>query len=319
MKRIAVTGAGGQIAYSLLGRIANGEMFGPGVEISLRLLELPQAVGSAQGVAMELQDCAYPLLREVVVGSDPDDVFEDVDWAILVGAKPRGPGMERRELLGANGQIFVEQGKSLGRVAQDTCRVLVVGNPCNTNALIVKHAAPHLHVAAMTRLDQNRAESMLAAHAKVSTAAVSHVAVWGNHSTTMVPDIRHAKVNGKHALKVVEAKWLEAEFVGAVQRRGAEVIAARGKSSAMSAAHAIVDTVHEIAHPTEWFSLAVDSTGNPYGMAPDLMFSFPCRSGEGEKWEILKGLDLGDALFQQRLRVTERELLDERDWVRHLL
>lgn len=319
MKRVAVTGAGGQIAYSLLSQIAKGEMFGPGVEISLRLLELPEALGAVQGIAMELEDCAFPLLREIVIGSDPDVVFEDVDWAILVGAKPRGPGMERRDLLQQNGAHFVQQGKSLSRVAQDTCRVLIVGNPCNTNALIVKHSAPHLHVAAMTRLDQNRAQSMLAAHAKVSSAAVSRVAIWGNHSPTMVPDLRHAQVNGKHANKAVEVEWLANEFVGAVQQRGAKVIAARGKSSALSAAQAIVDTVHDIAHPTEWFSLAVDSTDNPYGIAPDLMFSFPCCSHEGEKWEIVKGLDETDPLFQQRLRLTERELLDERDLVRHLL
>ena len=254
LKRIAVTGAGGQIAYSVLFRIATGEMLGHDQPIALHLLEVPEALGSLKGVMMELEDCAYPLLKEVKIGSDPYQIFEGVNYALLIGSKPRGPGMERKDLLSDNGKIFIEQGKALNASAASDILVFVVGNPCNTNCLIAMHHAPKIpkeRFFAMMRLDQNRAKSMLAAKAKVPVTDVSNVVVWGNHSSTQVPDFLNAKIRGKPALDLIkDRKWCEEEFIPSVQKRGAAVIAARGKSSAASAANAAIDSIRSLILPT---------------------------------------------------------------------
>ncbi len=325
IKRVAVTGAGGQIAYSLIFRIASGEMLGLDQPVALHLLELPQALDALKGVVMELEDCAFPLLKEVKMGSDPVKVFEGVNYALLVGAKPRGPGMERKDLLGSNGAIFVEQGKALNASAASDVLVFVVGNPCNTNCLIAMHHAPKIpkeRFFAMMRLDQNRAKSMLAAKAKFSVAEVTHVAVWGNHSATQVPDFVDAKIQGKPALDVIkDRKWCEEEFVPLVQKRGATVIAARGKSSAASAANAIIDSVHSFVLPTpagDWFSTGLISNGNSYGIKEDLIFSFPCRSKGDGKVEIVKDLPW-DAFLKSKIALSEKELFEERELIAHLL
>ena len=325
LKRVAITGAAGQIAYSLMFRIAAGDLFGPDVPVALHLLDLPEAEGALKGVQMELYDCVFPLLKEIKIGSNPDEVFGGVHYALLVGAKPRGPGMERKDLLADNGRIFVSQGKALNQVASKDVRVCVVGNPCNTNCLIAMHHAPDLprsHFFAMTRLDQNRAVFQLAAKANTSVEEVTHVAIWGNHSSTQVPDFVNAKIHGRPALDVIkDRKWLEEEFVQKVQKRGAEVISARGKSSAASAANAIIWTIRSIVAPTpsgQWFSLAVSSANNPYGIPEDLVFSFPCKSqGKGD-WSIVPGLAL-DPFLKEKLKLTQKELIEERDLVSHLL
>src|SRR3990167_1070219 len=285
IQRIAITGAAGQIAYSLIFRIAAGDLLGPHQPIALHLLDLPDFENVLKGVAMELDDCVFPLLKEVKIGSKTDRMFEGIHYALLVGAKPRGPGMERKDLLRDNGEIFVEQGKALNAVASKDVRVLVVGNPCNTNCLIAMHHAPDLprrNFFAMTRLDQNRAVFQLANRAKTTVDEVSHMSIWGNHSSTQVPDFTHAKIHGRPAVDVIrDRNWLEKDFVQKIQKRGAEVIAARGKSSAASAAHAIVGTIRSLLVPTphgHCFSLAVSSEKNPYGIPDDLVFSFPCRS-----------------------------------------
>jgi len=325
LKRIAITGAAGQIAYSLIFRIANGELLGKDQPIALHLLDIPEGVESLNGVVMELEDCVFPLLREVKIGSDPNEVFGGVEYAFLVGAKPRGPGMERKDLLAENGKIFVGQGKALQAVASKEVRVVVVGNPCNTNCLILMHNAPKLAAGnfhAMSRLDQNRAVSQLALKAGVGIDEVSNVTIWGNHSSTQVPDFVNAKIRGKKAEEAIgDRKWLEGEFISKIQKRGAEVIAARGKSSAASAANAALSSMREIVTPTPkgtWFSACVPATGNPYGVDPDLVFSFPCRSrGKGD-WEIVPGLEIGSFL-QKKLEITQKELREERDLVAHLL
>jgi len=285
MKRIAVTGAGGQIAYSLIFRIASGGMLGSDQPVALHLLELPEAIDALKGVVMELEDCAFPLLKEVRIGSDSTKVFEGVNFALLVGAKPRGPGMERKDLLESNGAIFIDQGKALNLSAASDVLIFIVGNPCNTNCLIAMHNAPKIpkeRFFAMMRLDQNRAKSMLAAKAHAGISDVSNVAVWGNHSATQVPDFVNAKIKGKPALDVIkDRKWCEEEFVPLVQKRGATVIAARGKSSAASAANAIIDSIHSLVRPTpsgDWFSTGLISHGNAYGIKEGRIFSFPCRS-----------------------------------------
>jgi malate dehydrogenase len=325
IKRIAVTGAGGQISYSLIFRIASGEMLGSDQPVALHLLELPQALDSLKGIAMELEDCAFPLLKEVKIGSDAIQVFERVNFALLVGAKPRGPGMERKDLLGSNGAIFMEQGKALNDSAAPDVQVFVVGNPCNTNCLITMHHAPKIPKSsffAMMRLDQNRAKAMLATKANVSVADVSNIAVWGNHSATQVPDFINAKINGKPALDVInDRKWCEEEFVPLVQKRGAAVIAARGKSSAASAANAIIDSIRSLLLPTQagdWFSIGLISNGNPYGIKEDLIFSFPCRSNGAGKIEIVKDVPW-DAFLKNKIALSEKELLEERDLISHLL
>lgn len=325
MKRIAITGAAGQIAYSLIFRIANGELLGPNEPIALNLIDIPESVPSLKGVAMELEDCVFPQLREVKVGSDVVEMFGGVNYALLVGAKPRGPGMERKDLLADNGRIFVQQGQALNQVASRDVRVLVVGNPCNTNCLILMHHAkdiPRNQFHAMTRLDQNRSVFQLAKKAKVSVSDVTNVAIWGNHSSTQVPDFLHAKIKGREVPDVIrDRKWLEDEFVTTIQKRGAEVIGARGKSSAASAANAILGSIRSIVTKTpdgDWFSSGVVSSGNPYGIADELVFSFPCRSkGKGD-YEVVSGLVL-DSFLKEKIALTQKELIEERDLVSHLL
>lgn len=324
LKRIAITGAAGQIAYALSFRIASGELFGSHQKVALHLLDLPPCENALRGVEMELQDCAFPLLKEVKIGSIPEEVFAGVDYAILVGAKPRGPGMERKDLLAENGKIFVEQAQALNRVANKGVRTLVVGNPCNTNCLIAMHHAPNLpksHFHAMTRLDQNRAAFQLAQKANVEIQEVTHVTIWGNHSSTQVPDFVNARIHGTSAARLLDRKWLETEFISCVQKRGAAIIEARGKSSAASATQAILDAMRSFLQPTphgQWFSSAVDSTGNPYGIEEGLVFSFPCRSKGMGDFEIVKALEI-DSFLQEKLKITQKELVEERDLVSHLL
>jgi malate dehydrogenase len=325
LKRIAVTGAGGQIAYSLIFRIAAGEMLGSDQPVALHLLELPQTIESLKGVVMELEDCAFPLLKEIKIGSDPNEVFGGVHYALLVGAKPRGPGMERKDLLASNGAIFIEQGKALNATAASDVIVFAVGNPCNTNCLIASHYAPKIpkeRFFSMMRLDQNRATSMLGSKAAVPIEQVSQVAVWGNHSSTQVPDFVNAKIQGKPALDVIkDRKWCEEVFVPGIQKRGAAVIAARGKSSAGSAANAIIDSIRSLVFPTpegEWFSTGLISNGNPYGIQENIIFSFPCRSkGEG-KVEIVGNVPW-DHFLKSKISLSEKELIEERDMIVHLL
>jgi malate dehydrogenase len=321
IKRVAITGGAGQIAYSLIFRIANGDFLGPDQPVALHLLDLPEGVEMLKGVKMELDDCVFPLLKEVQIGSQAEEVFGGVHYAFLVGAKPRGPGMERKDLLADNGKIFVGQGKALNRVASKDVRVLVVGNPCNTNCLIAMHHAPDLpkkHFYAMTRLDQNRAVYQLAAKAQVGIEAVTHVTIWGNHSSTQVPDFVNAKIQGRLATEVIsDRKWLENEFVSTIQKRGAQVIAARGKSSAASAANAAIDAFRSIVFPTpagQWFSSGIYAAGNPYGVDEDLVFSFPCRNGS----DIVSGL-IFDSFLKEKIAITQKELREERDLIRGLL
>lgn len=325
IKRVAVTGGAGQIAYSLLFRIANGDMLGPDQPVALHILELPEALQSLEGVRMELQDCAFPLLKEIHVGVNPLDIFKGVHYALLVGAKPRGPGMERKDLLHDNGKIFVATGKALNDVADPNVKVLVVGNPCNTNCLIAMSHAPRIpkeNFHAMTRLDQNRAVAHLAQKANTDITKVSHVTIWGNHSATQVPDFLNARINGKAAVEVIpDIAWFEREFIEGVQKRGAAIIAARGKSSAASAASAIIDAVKAINTATpkgEWFSTAVWTGKNPYGIDKNLIFSFPCRSKGDGNWEIVPDVNWNDFL-KQKIQLTEKELLEERSLVADLI
>ncbi|MCB1110259.1 MAG: malate dehydrogenase [Chlamydiia bacterium] len=322
VKRIAVTGGGGQIAYSLLFRIASGELFGKEEPIALHILEIPQGVEGLKGVVMELEDCGFPHLKEVKIGSDPFEIFADVNIAILVGAKPRGPGMERKDLLTENGKIFVEQGKALNAVAAKDVTVFVVGNPCNTNCLITMHNAPNIprsQFHAMTRLDQNRARFQIANHAKVCIQEVEDIIIWGNHSATQVPDFVNARIGANKVTEVItDRKWLEGEFVETVQKRGAAVIAARGKSSAASAANAILDGVHALFNPGPKFSSCICSDGNPYGFEEGLIFSFPCAMTSPGQVRIVKDFEL-DPFLKEKLALTEKELIEERDAVKHLL
>ncbi len=325
MKRVVVTGAAGQIAYSLLFSIAGGELFGPKEPLALHLLELPQSLETLKGVAMELEDCAFPLLKETVITADPHEAFEGATHAFLVGAKPRGPGMERKDLLSENAKIFVKQGKCLNEVADRKVKVLVVGNPCNTNALIAMHHAPKLdrrQFFAMMRLDENRALSLLAHKAGVPIAEVENLVVWGNHSSTQVPDFLHAKIQGKAVTeKISDRKWLENEFFQTLQKRGAAVIAARGKSSAASAAHAAVGSMRALTQPTpkgHVFSVGLLSDGNPYGIRENLVFSFACRTNENGQVEIVPGLSF-DSFIKEKLKLTESELLEERALIQNEL
>lgn len=318
IRRIAVTGGAGQIAYSLLFRIASGEMLGLDQPIALHLLELPEALPALEGVKMELEDGAFPLLKEIHIGSDPIQIFRDVQLALLVGAKPRGPGMERGALLQENGKIFLAQGKALNEVADANVKVFVIGNPCNTNCLIAMTNAPRIprqNFHAMTRLDQNRAASLLARKANVALDKVSGVTIWGNHSATQVPDYVNAEIDGRPVSTVIQDKaWLEGDFISTVQQRGAAIIKARGKSSAASAANAIIDDVKAIFSPTpkgEVFSSAVVSDSNPYGIEKNLIFSFPCRSKGDGTHEIVEGL-VWNEFLKDRIRKSEQELLEER-------
>lgn len=317
MIRIAVTGGAGQLAYSLLFLIARGDLFGEDQPIALHILEIPEALSALEGVKMELEDCAYKPLREIRIGTDPEKVFEGVTHAFLVGAKPRGPGMERKELLTENGKIFIGQGKALNNVADRNVKVLVVGNPCNTNCLIALHNAPNIpkkNFFAMTRLDQNRAASQLALKANVPVKDISHMTIWGNHSSTLVPDFGNARISGKPVTEKIDRKWLENDFFANVQKRGAAIIAARGKSSAASAASAALDAMKDICFPTPknmWYSSGIFSTGNPYGIQSDIIFSFPCiTTGSGEI-EIVPNLSL-DPFIKEKIKATESELLEEK-------
>lgn len=322
--KVAVTGAAGQIGYSILFRIASGEVFGKDTPVHLSLVELPMGIKAAEGTAMELEDCGFATLEKIDIADSPDKGFEGVNWALLIGSKPRGPGMERNDLIKENGPIFTAQGRALARAASDV-RCVVVGNPCNTNALIAMHnckEVPATRFSAMTMLDQNRARAQLAQKAGVTVKEVSHLAVWGNHSSTMYPDFENAKISGRQATEVIsDRKWLETDFLKTVQQRGAAIIDARGKSSAASAASACIDHVMNFARKTpagEWFSAAVPSDGNSYDIPSGLIYSFPIRSlGNGE-YEVVSDLPVSD-FARSKLKATTDELLAERDVVKDLL
>ncbi|MEQ1620273.1 MAG: malate dehydrogenase [Methylococcales bacterium] len=318
---IAVTGAAGQISYSLLFRLAAGSLLGPDQPVVLHLLEITPALPALQSVVMELKDCAYPLLYGVDVTDNPLVAFKDVEYAFLLGARPRGPGMERRDLLEVNAAIFSVQGKALSEVASRQVKVLVTGNPANTNALIALRNAPDLkpeNFSAMTRLDHNRALSQLAERCAVLPAAVKKVTIWGNHSPTEYPDIHHATVNNQEALSLVGYQWYIKEFIPTVQQRGTAIINVRGQSSAASAANAAIGQMRNWVLGTEaddWVSMAILSDGS-YGIEPGLVFSFPVTVTNGQV-SIVKGLSINE-FSEERLRITEAELMSEREAVRHL-
>ncbi len=320
--RVAVTGAAGQIGYSLLFRIASGEMLGPDTEVQLRLLEIPQAVKAAEGTAMELDDCAFPLLAGIEISDDPNVAFDGVNVALLVGARPRGPGMERGDLLEANGGIFKPQGAALNAHAASDVKILVVGNPANTNCLIAKSHAPDIPAArftAMMRLDHNRAIAQLAGKTGVRVADVSNVSVWGNHSATQYPDIVHAKVAGASAIAAVnDQAWIESDFIPTVQKRGAAIIDARGASSAASAANAAIEHVHDWVNGTpagDWVSMGVPADGS-YGIPEGIIAGHPCTCAGGE-WSIVQGLEIDD-FSRARIDASVKELSDERQAVQDL-
>ena len=322
---VAVTGAAGQIGYSLLFRIASGQMFGPDVGVRLQLLELPAALPALEGVRMELEDCAFPLLTDVVATSEADEAFGGVNWALLVGAVPRREGMERKELLGINGGIFTGQGQAIARNAADDCRVLVVGNPCNTNALIGSTAAARLGMSrdrwfAMTMLDESRARARLAARAEVPVSDVCDLAIWGNHSSTQFPDAWHASIGGRPAPEVIgDEEWLRGEFIRGVQQRGAEIIKARGQSSAASAANAVIDTVRNVTQPSgEIFSAAIPAPASGgYDIPEGIVFGYPLRA-TADGVEIVQGLE-HEEFARQRIAETTAELVEERAAVQELL
>jgi malate dehydrogenase len=321
--RVAVTGAAGQIGYSLLFRIASGDMLGRDQPVILQLLEIPdeKAQKALKGVMMELDDCAFPLLQSMVPASDPKVAFRDVDVALLVGARPRGPGMERKDLLEANGAIFVPQGKALNEVASRDVKVLVVGNPANTNSLIAMKNAPDLkptQFTAMMRLDHNRSLTQVAQKAKKPVTAVKKMSVWGNHSATQYPDVFHAEVDGQNAAKLInDQAWVEGTFIPTVQKRGAAIIEARGLSSAASAASAAIDHVRDwVAGTSDWVSMAIPSDGS-YGIAEGLMFGYPVTCSGG-KYTIVKGLEHND-FAQAKIAATRKELEEERAAIQHLL
>lgn len=319
--RVAVTGAAGQIGYALLFRIASGAMLGADQPVILHLLEITPALPALEGVVMELNDCAFPTLAGVVTSDDPNVAFKDVDFALLVGARPRGPGMERKDLLEANGAIFAPQGKALNDHASRDVKVLVVGNPANTNALIAQQNAPDLDPScftAMMRLDHNRALSQLADKVDAHASDVKKMTIWGNHSSTQYPDISNATVNGTAAKDLVDMGWYENDFIPTVQQRGAAIIKARGASSAASAASAAIDHMRNWALGTDgddWVSMAVPSDGS-YGTKEGIIFGYPCKCSGG-KYEIVQGLDLND-FSKEKIKATESELREERDAVKHL-
>jgi len=320
--KIAITGAAGQIGYALIFRIASGQMLGPDTEIELNLLELPQALPSLKGVAMELEDCAFPLLKKVVVTDDVNTVMKDVNWAILVGAVPRKEGMERSDLLKINGKIFTTQGRAINDHAAEDVRVFVVGNPCNTNCLIAMHNAPDVprdRFYAMTMLDELRARSQLAIKAGVDVTAVTQMIIWGNHSSTQYPDFYNAKINGKPVPDVItDLHWLQDDFIPLIQSRGAAVIKARGASSAASAANAALMSVFNLTHDTpqgELFSVARCSEGE-YGVDKGLIFSVPCRT-EGGKLKVITGIPQNE-FGQKKFDITLDELRKERQAVEEL-
>ncbi|MCK9539113.1 malate dehydrogenase [Dokdonella sp.] len=319
--RVAVTGAAGQIGYALLFRIAAGDMLGPDQPVILQLLEITPALPALQGVVMELNDCAFPTLAGVIACDDPNVAFKDADYALLVGARPRGAGMERKDLLAANGAIFAPQGKALNQHASRGVKVLVVGNPANTNALIAQQNAPDLDPScftAMVRLDHNRAKSQLAEKTGVHSSDVKKMIIWGNHSSTQYPDIHHATINGRSALDAVGQAWYENDFIPTVQQRGAAIIKARGASSAASAASAAIDHMRSWAQGTaegDWVSMAVPSDGS-YGIAPGVIYGYPvtCKNG---RFDIVQGLAISD-FSRARMDATASELREERAGVEHL-
>ena len=317
--KVTVTGAAGQIGYALLFRIASGQLLGPDTPVRLSLLEIPPALKAAEGTAMELDDCAFPLLAGIDITDDAKRAFDGVNVALLVGARPRTKGMERGDLLEANGGIFKPQGEAINAGAADDVRVLVVGNPANTNALIAKSHAPDVpadRFTAMTRLDHNRALSQLAAKLGVSVTDISKMTIWGNHSATQYPDLFHAEVGGQTAAAAVnDDAWLRDTFIPTVAKRGAAIIEARGASSAASAANAAIDHVHDWVNGTEWTSMAVVSDGS-YGVPEGLISSFPVRCADG-KWEIIQGLDIDD-FSRERIDASVAELAEERDAVQGL-
>jgi malate dehydrogenase len=320
--KVAITGAAGQIGYAMVFRAASGQMFGPDVEVELSLLELEQTLPSLRGVVMELDDCAFPLLKKVTATSDVNVAMKDVNWAVLVGSVPRKDGMERSDLLKINGGIFTIQGRAINDNAASDARVFVVGNPCNTNCLVAMHNAPDMprdRFYAMTMLDELRARYQLAHKAGVDVNAISQMTIWGNHSSTQYPDFYHAKINGKPATDVItDINWLQNDFISTVQKRGAEVIKARGASSAASAANAALMSVFRLTNDTaqgESFSVARCSQGE-YGIDEGLIFSFPCRT-EGGKLKVITGLEQNE-FGQQKIDITLNELRAERDAVREL-
>jgi malate dehydrogenase len=322
--RVAVTGAAGQVAYSLIGRIAAGEVFGPDTKVILQLIEIPQAMTSLEGLAMELDDCAFPTLQDMILTDDPNKGFAGCNWALLVGSFPRKAGMERKELLGINGKIFVGQGKALASHAASDVRIVIVGNPCNTNCLTAYNNGkdiPAERWTALTRLDHNRARSALAKQAKVGVADVTNMTIWGNHSNTQYPDFTNAKIQGKPAISVItDRNWLENVFVPGVQTRGATVIKARGSSSAFSAANGTIDHVKSLLAPTpnnDWVSAATVSKGE-YGVPPGLVFGYPCRRDMNGNYSVVDGLQL-DAFGKQKFQTTLNELLEEKEAVKELL
>ena len=320
--RVAVTGAAGQISYSLLFRIAAGDMLGADQPVILQMLEITPALDALNGVAMELDDCAFPLLAGMVCTDDPNVAFKDADYALLVGARPRGPGMERKDLLEANANIFSVQGKAINDHASRDIKVLVVGNPANTNALIAQRNAPDLNprqFTAMTRLDHNRAMTQIAQKTGKTINDVTNITIWGNHSATQYPDLHHARVSGESAIDLVDQDWYENEFIPVVQQRGAAIIKARGASSAASAANAAISHVRSWALGTasgDWVSMGIYSDGS-YGIQEGLIYSYPCTCSGGE-WEIVQGLEIND-FSRTKMTATEQELAEERDAVAHLL
>ncbi len=320
--RVTVTGAAGQIGYALLFRIASGAMLGDDQPVILQLLDITPALDALQGVKMELDDCAFPLVKDVICTDDPNVGFKDTDYALLVGARPRGPGMERKDLLEANAAIFSVQGKAINDHASKGIKVLVVGNPANTNALITQRNAPNIdprQFTAMTRLDHNRAMTQVAQKTGKDITEVTNMTIWGNHSATQYPDLYNAKVGGQTAIDLVDQSWYEEDFIPTVQQRGAAIIKARGSSSAASAANAAIDHIRDWALGTEgneWVSMGVYSDGS-YGIEEGLIFSFPCLCSDGD-WKIVQGIDINE-FSQQKLQATEKELAEERNAVKDLL
>jgi malate dehydrogenase len=322
--RVAVTGAAGQIGYSLLFRIASGAMFGPDQPVALNLIEIEPAMGALQGVIMELDDCAFPLLVDIKASSDLNEGFKDVNWALLVGSVPRKAGMERGDLLGINGKIFTGQGKAIAANAASDVRIVVVGNPCNTNCLIAMNNAPEIpkdRWFAMTRLDENRAKAQLAQKAGVHCSDVTNMTIWGNHSATQYPDFYNAKIGGKPATDVIKDEtWLKDTFIPTVQQRGAAIIKARGASSAASAANGVVDTVRSLVTPTaegDWYSVAVCSDGS-YGTEEGLITSFPIRTKADGSWEIVQGVPVND-FSKSKIEASVAELSEEKVLVKDLI
>ena len=322
--KVAVTGAAGQIGYAMLFRLASGAVFGWDTTVELRLLELEQALPALEGVKMELDDCAFPLLENIVTTSDANHAFKGVDWALLVGSVPRKAGMERNDLLKVNGGIFVAQGKAINQNAGSNVRIVVVGNPCNTNCLIAMNNAPDIprnRWFAMTALDENRAKSQLAWKAGVAVRDVTNMTIWGNHSATQYPDFTNALIKGMPARQVIkDEEWLKGDFIKTVQQRGAAIIKARGASSAASAANAALDTITRVITPTEkgdWFSAAIPSDGS-YGITQGLIFSYPLRSSGNGDYEVVQGIEL-DEFSQQKIQATREELEMEREAVKEML